>query len=153
MPWRCAHPQALHSRFHDLFQLKWPVRSTALWNPLAHQAPGAHVLILGGGVAGVITARTLAQQGITGFIIVEARDELGGRMRSAAFGAPNRRLTIELGANWIQGTQEGNSPANSIFELALKHNLNAVEKNFLTGERAATYDVPVNEAVDYLERA
>lgn len=31
------------------------------------------VLILGGGVAGVIAARTLYEQGITNFVIVEAR--------------------------------------------------------------------------------
>ncbi|KAH9003706.1 amine oxidase [Lactarius hatsudake] len=120
---------------------------TGSGEPLAHQAPDAQVLILGGGVAGVIAARTLAQQGITDFIIVEARDELGGRMRSAAFGAPNHRLTVELGANWIQGTQGGNGPANPIFELALKHNLNAVESD--TDTSMSTYDV--NGAADYLD--
>jgi len=95
---------------------------------LARQAPDTQVLILGGGVAGIIAARTLATQGITDFLIVEARDELGGRMRSTAFGAPNRQLTVELGANWIQGTR-GNGPANPIFELALKHNLDAIESD------------------------
>ena len=33
----------------------------------------ASVLILGGGVAGIIAARTLYEQGITDFTIVEAR--------------------------------------------------------------------------------
>src|SRR6266702_1498624 len=106
--------------------------------PLARQATDTQVLILGGGVAGIIAARTLATQGITDFLIVEARDELGGRMRSAAFGAPNRQLTVELGANWIQGTQKGNGPANPIFELALKHNLNATESDFDTSMSAST---------------
>ena len=55
------------------------------------------VLILGGGVAGVIAARTLHQNGIDDFVIVEARHELGGRMMSHSFGGK----TIELGANWI----------------------------------------------------
>ena len=38
----------------------------------------ASVLILGGGVSGIITARTLNENGITNFRIIEARDELGG---------------------------------------------------------------------------
>ena len=77
------------------------------------------VLILGGGVTGVIAARTLHQNGIDDFLIVEARHELGGRMMSHTFAGK----TIELGANWIQGTQTGNGPANPIFELATKHNI------------------------------
>lgn len=77
------------------------------------------VLILGGGVAGVIAARTFHEQGVDDFLVVEARDELGGRLRSTTFGGK----TIELGANWIQGTQTGNGPENPILTLAKKHNL------------------------------
>lgn len=106
---------------------------------LARQVPDIQVLILGGGVAGIIAARSLAAQGITNFLIVEARDELGGRMRSTTFGAPNRQLTVELGANWIHGTQEDDGPANPIFELALKHNLDLVESDAHTSISASTY--------------
>ena len=77
------------------------------------------VLILGGGVAGVIAARTLHQNGIDDFLIVDALDDLGGRMMSHKFAGK----TIELGANWIQGTQAGDGLANPIFELAKKHNI------------------------------
>ena len=77
------------------------------------------VLILGGGVAGVIAARTLHQNGIDDFLLVDALDELGGRMMSYTFA----NKTIEQGPNWIQGTQTGNGPANPIFELANKYNL------------------------------
>jgi polyamine oxidase len=101
--------------------------SLLLFSNLSHCAPtdppsvSKHhkVLILGGGVAGVIAARTLHQNGIDDFLIVEARHELGGRMMSHTFAGK----TIELGANWIQGTQTGNGPANPIFELATKHNI------------------------------
>ena len=86
---------------------------------LARQTPDTRILILRGGVAG-----------ITDFLIVEARDELGGRMRSTTFGESNRQLTVELGANWIHGTREGNGPVNPIFELALKHNLSTVESEY-----------------------
>ena len=93
----------------------------------APSEPNHHkVLILGGGVAGVIAARTLHQNGIDDFIIVEARHELGGRMMSHSFGGK----TIELGANWIQGTQTGNGPANPIFELAKKHNIKSQSNEF-----------------------
>jgi len=90
------------------------------------------VLILGGGVAGIRAARKLSEEGITDFLIVEARDQLGGRMQSTSFGAPGRQLTVELGANWIQGTQEGNGPANPILVLARKHNLSVVESDYIT---------------------
>lgn len=84
------------------------------------------VLILGGGVTGIIAARTLHQNDINDFVIVEARHELGGRMMSYSFGGK----TIELGANWIQGTQTGNGPANPIFELAKKHNIKSQFNDF-----------------------
>ena len=81
------------------------------------------VLILGGGVAGVTAARTLHEQGIDDFIILEARHELGGRMMSHTFGATGKQWAVEVGANWVQGTQTGDGPANPIWELAKKHNV------------------------------
>ena len=94
--------------------------SPANTTPSAVSGPQHHkVLILGGGVAGVIAARTLYQNGIDDFLIVDAQDELGGRMMSYTFAGK----TIELGPNWIQGTQTGNGPASPIFELAKKHNI------------------------------
>ena len=81
------------------------------------------VLILGGGVAGVTAARTLHEQGIDDFIVVEARHELGGRMMSHTFGATGDEWTVEVGANWVQGTQTGDGPANPVWELAKKHNV------------------------------
>lgn len=77
------------------------------------------VLIFGGGVTGVIAARTLHSRGIDDFVIVDARDELGGRMMTHSFGGK----VIEQGANWIPGTQEGDGPANPILVLANKHGL------------------------------
>ena len=99
---------------------------TGLGAPSVSEPKHHKVLILGGGVAGVIAARTLHQNGIDDFVIVEARHELGGRMMSHSFGGK----TIELGANWIQGTQTGNGPANPIFELAKKHNIKSQSNNF-----------------------
>ena len=104
-----------------------PTRPLAGSGARSMSEPKHHkVLILGGGVAGVIAARTLHQNGIDDFVIVEARHELGGRMMSHSFGGK----TIELGANWIQGTQTGNGPANPIFELAKKHNIKSQSNEF-----------------------
>ena len=90
----------------------------------------ATVLILGGGVAGVIAARTLHEQGIDDFIIVEAREELGGRLMSHSFGAPGKKYTVELGANWVQGTQTGNGTENPIWALAKKHNVSTHSSDY-----------------------
>lgn len=81
----------------------------------------ASVLILGGGVTGVIAARTLHERGHDNFIVVDAREELGGRMQTETIGTPGRTFTVEQGPNWVQGTQTGNGPKNPILTLAEKH--------------------------------
>ncbi|GLB44648.1 putative flavin containing amine oxidoreductase [Lyophyllum shimeji] len=102
------------------------------------------VIILGGGVAGVIAARTFHQHGVKDFVIVEARDELGGRLRSTSFGGK----TVELGANWVQGTQTGpNGPANPIFTLVKKHKIKTQLSNYFTS--LTTYDN--TGAVNYMD--
>ena len=77
----------------------------------------ASVLILGGGVAGVIAARTLFQRGHNNFTIVDARSELGGRMQNRAIGKGSKQSFVELGPNWVQGTQTGDGPENPILNL------------------------------------
>ncbi|KAG9017094.1 hypothetical protein FRB90_001775, partial [Tulasnella sp. 427] len=84
------------------------------------------VLILGGGVAGVIAAQQLHEAGIDNFLIVEARDELGGRMHTYKIDS----YTVEVGCNWVQGTQTGNGPINPIYSLALKHQLETTTNNW-----------------------
>jgi len=98
------------------------------------------VLILGGGVSGIIAARTLNENGITNFRIIEARNELGGRLRSVPFGVSGKQKTVEVksppssqlhrltlvcqvGANWVQGTGGGpnQGPENPIWALVKKH--------------------------------
>ncbi|KAI0047037.1 amine oxidase [Auriscalpium vulgare] len=105
------------------------------------------VLILGGGVAGVMAAQTLHRRGITNFKIVEARDELGGRMKKFKFGAPGREYELELGADWIHGTQTGDGPANPIYDLARKHGL-STQPNSYRGSMT-TYDF--TGQIDYLD--
>ena len=110
------------SGLEDILSSSTHAKRDATSPPTAAKQP--KVIILGGGVAGVIAARTLHENGIDDFVIVEARDELGGRMQTQTFGkAGGKSYTIERGANWIQGTQEGDGPANPIFTLAQKHGL------------------------------
>lgn len=61
------------------------------------EATTAEVLILGAGIAGISAARTLEVNGVTDFLVIEAGDRIGGRIRE--YGDTN----IEIGANWIQG--------------------------------------------------
>ncbi len=99
----------------------------------------AQVLILGGGVSGIIAARTLHQQGISNVIIVEARDELGGRMRSHSFGSTGNTVTVEVGANWVHGTQTEDGPVNPMWELAKKHQISTQSSAFLTSISTSSF--------------
>jgi len=58
------------------------------------------VLILGAGATGMEAAASLEQQGID-YLIIEALDRVGGRMKSREFGGK----TIQPGASWVQGTE------------------------------------------------
>ena len=62
------------------------------------EATKVEVLVLGAGIAGIAAARTLEVNGIHDFVILEATDRIGGRIRKDD-GNPN----LQLGAHWIQG--------------------------------------------------
>ena len=51
------------------------------------------VLILGAGITGITAARTLEVNGITNFLVLEATDRIGGRIREYD------GTSIEVGAN------------------------------------------------------
>lgn len=72
------------------------------------------VLILGAGVSGVTAGKALLDQSVTDFVILEGYSKSGGRLRKMNFGG----RTIELGANWIQGTCENNN-CNPIWNLTM----------------------------------
>ncbi|XP_035674163.1 spermine oxidase-like [Branchiostoma floridae] len=74
-----------------------------------------HVVVVGGGMAGVAAAQRLVQEGLTHVKILEARDRVGGRIWTQYLGSDT---TLELGANWIHG-----SIGNPIYELAKQHGL------------------------------
>ena len=68
------------------------------------------VIIIGGGLAGLSAAVHLVDHGVSGICVLEAKNNLGGRIKTVALdGSP-----LELGAQWIHGA----CTANSVFNLA-----------------------------------
>ncbi|XP_024535879.1 polyamine oxidase 1 isoform X2 [Selaginella moellendorffii] len=64
-----------------------------------------------------MAAKTLADSGVTDFLILEATEKIWVRMRSQKF----RGINVELGANWVEGVN--GAKTNPIWELARLHNL------------------------------
>ena len=89
----------------------------------------AQVLILGAGASGISAARELYDNGLTDFIILEGRSEIGGRMRAVDFAG----VKVELGANWITGVDLTNSSkfrANPLWVLKQATNLSAIQSDY-----------------------
>ena len=80
------------------------------------------VLILGAGVAGLAAAHTLHKNEIEDFIVLEAQDHIGGRVKQIDFAG----LRLEEGANWIQYVGDD----NPIWQLKLLHNFAGVMSNY-----------------------
>ncbi|XP_034948711.1 spermine oxidase [Chelonus insularis] len=72
------------------------------------------ICIIGAGMAGLSAANHLLKNNLTDFLILEARNRIGGRIIAITIGDEK----IELGANWIHGVL-----GNPIFELAMANGL------------------------------
>ncbi|MCJ1243590.1 hypothetical protein MMC30_000787 [Trapelia coarctata] len=109
------------------------------------------VAVLGAGVAGITAAQALSNNSVSDFLIVEYNSEIGGRCRHAPFGkdAKGKPYTIELGANWIQGTISPGGPENPIWTLVKKYK---VRNQFNDQMSILTYDVtgPVDYTAKYV---
>ncbi|XP_064396029.1 uncharacterized protein LOC135343033 [Halichondria panicea] len=77
-------------------------------------ADASEVLILGGGITGVAAARRLHELGVTDFILLEAQDRLGGRIRNEEL-VPG--VNVNVGANWIHGVDRNNPTRHPLFSL------------------------------------
>jgi NAD(P)-binding Rossmann-like domain len=65
------------------------------WIVAASNVIKTKVAVLGGGMAGVIAARTLNEQGVHDFVIVEARTELG-LPSNVSSRNPSTKLVLQL---------------------------------------------------------
>ena len=81
------------------------------------------VLILGAGAAGITAAKTLHDNGITDFIVLEGQDYIGGRIKQVSFAD----MKVEEGANWIHFSEEEDNP---LMPLRNKYNLTGQISNF-----------------------
>ncbi|CAM6104229.1 unnamed protein product [Calypogeia fissa] len=64
-----------------------------------------------------MAGKTLSENGVKNFVILEASEKIGGRIRSDEFAG----LTVELGANWVEGVN--GEKINPIWPLAMEVNL------------------------------
>jgi len=65
--------------------------------PFGEAKMKAKVLILGAGLSGITAAKTLLENNITDFYVLEGQDYIGGRIHAVEF----EGVTIETGANWL----------------------------------------------------
>ena len=120
------------------------------------QCQHTQVLVLGGGIAGVTAAQTLANNSITDFLIVEYNGDLGGRVAHTTFGASSdgTPYTVELGANWVQGIQTDDGPKNPIWRLAQKYNITNTYSNYSSIQSFnETGPIDLSDVFDELDEA
>lgn len=81
------------------------------------------VLILRAGVAGITAAKTLLENSMKDFLILEAQDYIGGRFKQRSFAGAK----LEEGANWIHYADDQENP---LWELKQKYNLRGIFTNY-----------------------
>ena len=89
----------------------------------ARAARSTKVLILGAGVAGITAGKTLHDRGITDFLMLEAQDYIGGRIKQVPFAG----MKVEEGANWIHFVEEEHNP---LILLKEKYDLKGHRSNY-----------------------
>lgn len=94
-----------------------PPQERAAHNPYS-------ITIIGAGMSGTMAAKTLAKHGIEDFVILEATEKIGGRIRNTNFSG----LSVELGANWVEGV--GGNQLNPIWALAKEHHIRTFFSNY-----------------------
>ncbi|MBV1850872.1 flavin monoamine oxidase family protein [Catellatospora tritici] len=93
---------------------------TAAAHLMSTARPGQSVAVVGAGIAGLAAARLLYEHGQR-VRVVEARDRIGGRIRSVDLGG----VTADLGAAWLQ-----QYPRNPLARVARALRLSTVATDF-----------------------
>ncbi|CAN6305338.1 unnamed protein product [Urochloa humidicola] len=91
----------------------------------------AKVIIIGAGMSGISAGKQLSDAGIADFVILEATDRIGGRIRKKEF----EGLNIEVGANWVEGVADegearNNNDVNPIWSIANEIGLRTFCSNY-----------------------
>ena len=108
----------------------------------------AEVLILGAGMAGVNAARTLYDGGVTDFLIIEGKPEIGGRIMHAPLRPGGGK--VEVGANWIQGYDPDQPELHPLYALAQR--CGGIEGNLSDYDSIVEYNIAgsvVSDDLDY----
>ncbi|KAH9314939.1 hypothetical protein KI387_023566, partial [Taxus chinensis] len=66
----------------------------------------------------IMAAKTLSEKGVKDFVILEATNRIGGRMKKKSVGG----YTVEMGANWVEGVGSKHN-VNPIWTFSNKYNL------------------------------
>ncbi len=74
----------------------------------------ADVIIIGAGMAGISAANKLQKNELKNILILEASDQVGGRVESVEFGG----VTVSLGATWIQGIDPTHPELHPTYQIA-----------------------------------
>ena len=74
------------------------------------------MLILSGGIAGIAAAKTLHDEGVVNFKIIEALPQIGGRLRTVELRQGSGIVTY-AGANWIQGFDENQPSLHPLWRI------------------------------------
>ncbi|KAL9688496.1 hypothetical protein QQ045_032918 [Rhodiola kirilowii] len=88
-------------------------------------AKNPSVIIVGAGMSGISAAKTLSDAGIKDFLILEATDRVGGRIKKQKFAG----LSIEVGANWVEGVGSS-TQTNPIWTMANDLKLKTFYSNY-----------------------
>lgn len=122
----------------------------------ATRAPGfenyaqvADVLVVGGGLSGLVCARAITAAGASA-LVLEARDRLGGRVRSVPLGG----ATVDVGGCWIAPGQPRITALAADLGIATEPQVRAGRAMLVRGpDRDLLSRVPLAAAVDLTLRS
>jgi monoamine oxidase len=101
------------------------------------------VAVIGAGISGLTAARDLQKAGLDNFVVIEARDRVGGRTVNAPIG---NGYISEVGGQWIGTTQTAVIDLARELDLGLFQTYNTGKSAFLAGGEVTLLDV--NELLD-----
>jgi monoamine oxidase len=96
------------------------------------------VVVIGAGISGLTAARDLKKAGLDNFVVLEARDRVGGRTLNADIGGG---YVSEVGGQWIGHTQTAVADLARELELGLFQTYNTGKTAFLSGSDVTLLDL------------